>query len=191
MSLRLLLADLRSIRLMGLRLLLSQEKARVDFIDEVTVIDALASKLSTGAFDLVIAHYSLIPDIAILPSDHFVLLVAQPEKALFQAARNHGALGYLSENPPEDLLRATLYLCPGDFLIDPAFTQWALNEAARSSEQPLLPALLTEQERVIVALREGGLSLHDIADHLCIAESTVKRHLANISAKRKQRRMLE
>jgi len=191
MSLRLLLADLRSTRLTGLHLLLSQEKARVDFIDEVAVVNALAYKLSTGAFDLVIAHYSLVPDITILPSDHFVLLVAQPDKTLFQAAREHGALGYLSENSPEELLRATLYLCPGDFLIDPAFTLWALNEAARSSEQPLLPASLTERERAIVALRTSGLSAHEIADQLCIAESTVKRHLANISAKRKQRRERE
>jgi len=191
MSLRLLLVDLRSTRLTGLRLLLSQEKARVEFIDEVTVIDALAYKLSTGAFNLVIAHYSLVPDITILPSDHFVLLVAQPDKALFQAAREHGALGYLSENPPEELLRATLYLYPGDFLIDPTFTQWALNEAVQNSKLLPLPDVLTQQERKIVALREGGLSLREIANQLCIAESTVKRHLANISAKRKQRRERE
>ena len=191
MSLRLLLADLRSIRLMGLRLLLSQEKSRVEFIDEVTAADALAYKLSTSAFDLVIAHYSLVPDITILPGDHFVLLVAQPDKALFQAARDHGALGYLSDNPPEELLRATLYLCPGDFLIDPAFGRWAFNSAAQNSEQLLLPASLTEQERTIVALRQRSLSEHEIADQLCITESTVKRHLANISAKRKQRRERE
>ncbi|MGB8348536.1 MAG: helix-turn-helix transcriptional regulator, partial [Ktedonobacteraceae bacterium] len=78
---------------------------------------------------------------------------------------------------------------PGDFLIDPAFGRWAF--AAQSSEQSLLLDSLTQQERAIVALREEGFSLHEIADHLCITESTVKRHLANISAKRKQRRERE
>ncbi|MGB8344204.1 MAG: LuxR C-terminal-related transcriptional regulator [Ktedonobacteraceae bacterium] len=191
MSLRLLLVDLRSTRLMGLRLLLSQEQSRVEFIDEVTVANALAYKLSTGAFDLVIAHHSLVPDITILPSNHFVLLVAQPDKALFQAARDHGALAYLSENPSEELLRATLYLCPGDFLIDPTFTHCALNGAVKNAEPCVDADWLTERERAIVALREGGFSLHDIADRLCVTKSTVKRHLANISAKRKQRREQE
>lgn len=185
MSLRLLLADLRSMRLTGLRLLLSQEKTRIEFIDEVTIVDALARKLFTGDFDLVIAHHSLVPDIAILPSNRFVLLVAQPDQSLFQAAREHGALAYLSENPSAELLLATLDLKPGDFLIDPTFALWALNEAAQRFEPLPLLDKLTPQERVIHALQEEGRSLSEIADQLCIAKSTVKRHLATISKKRK------
>lgn len=185
MSLRLLLADLRSMRLTGLRLLLSQEKTRIECIDEVTMIDALARKLFNGDFDLVIAHHSLVPDISILPSNRFVLLVAQPDQSLFQAAREQGALAYLSENPSAELLLATLDLKPRDFLIDPIFTLWALHAASRNTEPlPLLDAL-TPQERVIHALQKEGRSLSEIADQLCIAKSTAKRHSATISRKRK------
>lgn len=191
MSLHLLLVDLPSPRLMGLRLLLSQEKARVKCIDVVTVIDALPRQLSTGAFDLIIAHSSLVPDITILPSDHFVLLVAQPDRALFQTAREYGALGYLSENPSQALLLAALDLRPGDFLIDPVFGRWAFHCATPRSEPIMLLDSLTEQERKIVVLRQCGLSGREIADHLYITESTVKRHLANIAVKRKQSREQE
>lgn len=185
MSLRLLLADLRSMRLTGLRLLLSQEKTRIEFIDEVTMVDALARKLFTGDFALVIAHHSLVPDISILPNNRFVLLVAQPDQSLFQAARERGALAYLSENPPEELLLATLNLKSGDFLIDPKFAVWALHEALRSAEPLPLFDALTPQERVIHALQEEGHSLSEIAIQLCIAKSTAKRHSATISRKRK------
>jgi len=148
-------------------------------------------KLSTGAFDLVIAHYSLVPDITILPGDHSVLLVAQFDRASFHAARQHSFLAYLSEHCPEALLLATLDLKPGDFLLDPAFTNQVLNGATKPAEAIIDIDLLTQQERKIVALREEGLSLQEIADQLCIEKSTVKSHLANISRKRKQRREQE
>ena len=165
MSLRLLIAHPRFSWRNRLCRLLSQEAG---YIDEVSTVNALGNKLHSTSFDLVIAHHSLVPDITILPGDHFVLLVAQPDKTLFQAAREHGALAYLSENPPESLLLATLDLKPGDFLLDPAFARWALNKAARSSEPLHLLNALTKQEQKIVMLREEGRSLSEIADRLCI-----------------------
>lgn len=188
MSLRLLLAHPRFSWRNKLCRLLSQEAG---YIDEVSTANALGNKLYSTSFDLVIAHHSLVPDITILPGDHFVLLVALPDKTLFQAARNHGALAYLSENPPETLLLATLDLKPGDFLLDPAFAHWALNESARNAKPLLLLDALTQQERKIVTLQKEGRSLSEIADRLCIEISTVRRHLANISTKRKQRRLVE
>lgn len=169
--------------------LLAQELASTGCIDEVDTVNALERKLRSTPFDLVIAHHSLVPNITILPGDHSVLLVAQLDEALLHAAREHGLLACLSENAPEALLLATLDLKPGDFLIDPTFTQWALNEATRNFEQLLLPVLLTQQEQKIVDLQQDGLSRQEIVDKLCIAENTLKRHLANISRKRKLLRM--
>jgi len=183
MSSRFLVAHPRSSRRQRLCNLLSRE-ADSKYIDEVSTADALRDKLHSTTFDLVIAHHSLVPDIIILPGDRSVLLVAQLDEAVFHAACEHSILAYLSENAPEALLLATLDLKPGDFLIDPTFA--LRKEVTRGLEQLLLLALLTEQERNIVALQQREYSLQEIAEELYIEISTVKRHLANISRKRKQ-----
>lgn len=169
--------------------LLAQELASAGCIDEVDAENALESKLRSTPFDLVIAHHSLAPDITILPGNCSVLLVAQWDETLFQAVREHSILAYLSENASEVLLLATLDLKPGEFLIDPAFACWAFDEAAHHAEALSLLDALTPQEQVILALQEEGRSLLEIAGQLCIAKSTVKRHSAAISKKRKLLRM--
>jgi DNA-binding NarL/FixJ family response regulator len=154
--------------------LLSQEIASIGCIDEVDTGNVLRDRLHSLSFDLVIAHHSLVPDIAILPGDHSVLLVAQLDEALLRAVRKHGILAYLSENASEALLLATLDLKPGEFLIDPAFVPLALDETTHHAETLLLFDALTPRERVILALQEEGRSPLEIAGQLCIAKSTVK-----------------
>lgn len=186
---RLLIAHPRRAWRQRLCWLLSQEIANTGCIDEADTVNALRDRLRSTSFDLVIAHHSLVPDITVLPGDHFVLLVAQPDKVLFQAAHEHGALACLSENASDLLLLATLDLKPGEFLIDPAFTNQLLNGATKPSEAIIDIDLLSPQERKIAALRKEGFSLQEIARELCIAKSTVKTHEANISRKRKQQQM--
>jgi DNA-binding NarL/FixJ family response regulator len=183
MSSRFLVAHPRFSRRQRLCDLLSREADRT-CIDEVSTADALRAKLQSTTFDLVIAHHSLVPDITILPGSHAVLLVTQLDEAVFHATCEHGILAYLSDYASEALLLATLDLKPGDFLIDPTFA--LRKEVTRGLEQLLLLASLTEQERKIVAFQQHGYSLLEIAEELCIEISTVKRHLANISKKRKQ-----
>jgi DNA-binding NarL/FixJ family response regulator len=129
----------------------------------------------------------LITDIMLLPKDHFAILVPAPDKELFLAARKHGFTAYLAENPPKELLQELLQLAPGDFLIDPAFANWMLKTVAREDQQNEQIDFLTLRERGIAALLNKGLSHTEIAQQLSIATSTVKRHSANISAKRKAR----
>lgn len=85
------------------------------------------------------------------------------------------------------MLLATLDLKPGDFLIDPAFTYQLLNGVTKQAGAAIDTVLLTKQEQRIVTLQQDGFSLQEIADKLSIEISTVRRHLATVSAKRKQR----
>lgn len=191
MGLRLLLADLRPIFRAGLRSLFSQAPSSVEFIDEVTTVDTLICKLHSISFDLMIAHQSLVTELSILPKDHFVLLVVQPDRVGFQTALDQGALGYLSENTSPELLKATLDLHPGDFLIEPSFARWAFKVTTTNHEPSMESEALTQREREIFTLRNRGLSPHQIAEQLCITESTVKRHVANIAVKFRQRREMK
>jgi DNA-binding NarL/FixJ family response regulator len=135
----------------------------------------------------VIVHQSLITDILLLPKNHFAILASNPDKEIFLTARNHGIIAYLSENPPQELLQEMRQLAAGDCLIDPAFTNWMLQSIALEDRQNDQIDVLTAREREIAALLMKGLSHAAIAQQLGIATLTVKRHSANISAKRKTR----
>lgn len=193
MGLQIVLADPRYPSRQGMRHFLTHELVHnlqepvVDSIEEIINRESLKRLLISRTPDFVIVHQSLITDIILLPRDHFAILTPAPDKEMFLAARKHGITAYLAENPPKELLQEILQLASGDFLIDPAFTNWMLKTVAREDQQNEQIDLLTPREREIAALLHKGLSHAEIAQQLSMATSTVKRHSANISAKRKAR----
>jgi DNA-binding NarL/FixJ family response regulator len=188
MSFRILLADHRYIHRKGYRALFSDEFSLVASIDEASSVDTFQHKLAVSPFDLIIVHQNLVTNLALLPRDHFVLLAIQPNTTLFQAAVEYGALGYLSENTSPELLKITLMLHSGDFLIEPAFVCPMLEVLAADNKIADIVNMLTRREQEVFTLRQRGLSVHEIAERLYITENTVKRHLANIAVKIRQKR---
>ncbi len=84
-------------------------------------------------------------------------------------AMEAGVAGYvLKAAPVADLVQALRTVRDGGRVVDPAL-------AARAWDAP---AGLTEREREVLRLAEDGLPNRDIADHLHLAEGTVRNYLS-------------
>jgi DNA-binding NarL/FixJ family response regulator len=81
-----------------------------------------------------------------------------------------------------------LHLAPGKFLIDPGFMDWYTSLIGSNGHLTGEQILLTPREQEIVALLDKGVSPEEIAERLSIAIATVRRQMANIAAKGKQKR---
>jgi DNA-binding NarL/FixJ family response regulator len=119
-------------------------------------------------------------------------------------ALSAGAVGYLTKDATrEDIRRALEAAAAGQSVLDPA-AQAALVDAARAglldaardgtiASGPTGPVLkelpdgLTEREAEVLTLLARGLSNTEIAQHLYVAEATVKTHINRIFAKTRSR----
>jgi len=155
----------------------------VSSVDEIATSEELNIRIKGQPLDLIVIHQSLLTDIQSLPRGHFVVLTAEPDKNILLAAHTFGALGYLSENTSPELLRMTLSLSEGDFLLDPAFTSWVLNYVDGDTLPSGNPEVLTAREQEIFVLLRSGLTNRSIAAQLGVSESTVKSHIAHIFRK--------
>src|SRR5579884_2903094 len=151
-----LIVEARAILRTGL-LNIFREDPSVSSVDEIVTSEELNIRVKSQSLDLVVIHQSLLTDMQSLPRGHFVVLTAEPDKNILLAAHTFGALGYLSENTSPELLRMTLRLAEGDFLLDPAFTSWVLNYVNGDTLPSGNPEVLTAREQEIFALLRSGL----------------------------------
>ena len=100
-----------------------------------------------------------------------------------------GASGFLLKDAtPADFVRAIRVIAAGDALIDPAVTRRLLDRFARlptPSDPGHAEALreLTDRELEVLRLVAQGLSNREIAEHLTLAEPTVKTHVSHLLMK--------
>jgi DNA-binding NarL/FixJ family response regulator len=104
------------------------------------------------------------------------------------AALQAGASGFLLKNaPPEDMLAAIRAVASGDAVVAPRITRRLLDRfACQLSPAPAGDSRLdqlTEREREVLLLVAQGLSNAEIAEHLVLAEATVKTHVGRILTK--------
>jgi DNA-binding NarL/FixJ family response regulator len=122
-----------------------------------------------------------------------VVLTTYADDESIIAALSAGAVGYLTKDATrEDIGRALEAAAAGQAVLDPA-AQAALVEAARAGASggppPTaaapreLPDGLTEREAEVLTLLAQGRSNTEIAQHLYVAEATVKTHINRIFAK--------
>ena len=101
-----------------------------------------------------------------------------------------GASGFLlKDTPPEMLLGAIRDVHRGDSVVAPSATRRMLERFAEAfpSEDDGAPDArlddLTDREREVLELIGQGLSNHEIAEKLVLAEATVKTHIGRVLAK--------
>jgi len=109
------------------------------------------------------------------------------DEYVYQALRA-GAAGFvLKDASAQTLAEAVRVVAAGDAMLSPSVTRRLLAEFARhgSAGGPtrLLVERLTRRETEVLTLVARGLSNAEIADHLVIAEQTVKTHVGRILAK--------
>jgi len=99
-----------------------------------------------------------------------------------------GASGYLlKDTPTAQLLHAIEVVVSGEALLAPTVTRRLIQRYATSPPMPSTDAAaldqLTKREREVLRLIAHGMSNAEIAEHLVVAESTVKTHVANVLMK--------
>ena len=112
-----------------------------------------------------------------------ILTSFDDDEALFNAVMA-GAAGYvLKQIRGTDLLDAVRRVAAGQSLIDPTVVERLLSRLREGP--PLDPRLggLTEQERRILAHIAEGMTNREIAEHMFLAEKTVKNYVSSLLAK--------
>jgi DNA-binding NarL/FixJ family response regulator len=117
-----------------------------------------------------------------------ILTTFDDDEYIFEGLRA-GALGYLLKAiSGEELATAIRTVHSGGALIDPQVTRKLVEEFARLAQpvRPLeagLPEPLSDRELEILKLLARGLTNREIANHLFLAEGTVKNYVTNVLQK--------
>ncbi|MFD3723742.1 response regulator [Streptomyces sp. NPDC058671] len=118
-----------------------------------------------------------------------VLTTFDLDEYVYQALRA-GASGFLLKDASaRQLAEGVRVVAAGEALLAPTVTRRLITEFAKapgSSPRPPVMARigeLTERETEVLVLIAQGLSNAEIADHLVVAESTIKTHVSRILVK--------
>jgi DNA-binding NarL/FixJ family response regulator len=115
------------------------------------------------------------------PSARVVVLSMVGDRDTFLSAVRAGADGFLiKDTPAEEVVSAIRQVAGGGSVISPALTGVLLREFRRLSslQEGMPPVGLTLRELQLLRLVASGLSNKEIAQALCLAESTVKNRLS-------------
>ena len=110
-----------------------------------------------------------------------VLTTVETDDAVFGALQA-GASGFLLKSvPPEQLRHAIRTVAAGESLVAPAVTRRLIERALAVAPTPTPAHLqLTERQRDVVLAVARGLSNREVAQELCLAETTVKGYVSDI-----------
>ncbi|SED06239.1 MULTISPECIES: response regulator transcription factor [unclassified Streptomyces] len=117
-----------------------------------------------------------------------VLTTFDLDEYVYQALRA-GASGFLLKDASaRQLADGVRVVAAGEALLAPTVTKRLITEFAKAPGSPRPPAMaqigeLTERETEVLVLIAQGLSNAEIADHLVVAESTIKTHVSRILVK--------
>ena len=120
-----------------------------------------------------------------------ILTSHSDDKALFSSIMA-GASGYvLKEVGSGDLLGDIRRVSEGQSLLDPALTEELFDRLRKDQEAESRLTVLTPQERRVLELIAQGQSNRQIAEHLFLAEATVKNYVSSLLSKLGMRRRTE
>ena len=119
------------------------------------------------------------------PNLPVVVLTTYADDDSVVAALSAGAAGYLTKDADREDIRPALEAAVAGQAVLDASVQAALLEVARQgvvARPATLPDGLTDREAEVLALIASGLSNHEIAERLYVAEATGRRHVNRIFA---------
>jgi two-component system, NarL family, response regulator DevR len=121
---------------------------------------------------------------AIDPSIQALILTSYDDDEALFAAIMAGAAGYvLKQIRGTDLIDAVRRVGAGQSLLDPAVTARVLQRIRNGVEQPDELKSLTDQERRILQYVAQGMTNHEIAQEMHLADKTVKNYVSSVLAK--------
>jgi two-component system, NarL family, response regulator DevR len=191
---RLLIIDDSPLIRAGLRAVL-QAHAAVEIVGEAgTAAEGIAAAVRHKP-DVVLLDLRLPdqPGIAVCreilarqPGTRVLILTSAADERNVQAAIAVGAHGYLlKENDGASLVAAITRVAAGHSVLDPSLADQVLSLVKRGPEPAPADrlAVLSPQERRVLALLADGLTNKGIGERLGLAEKTVKNYLSNIFEK--------
>lgn len=120
------------------------------------------------------------------PSIKVIMLTSYAEDDVLFAAIRAGAAGYvLKQAGGQDVVRALQAVAQGQALLDPSLTERVFAQVRRAAQdlQSAAFAMLSEQERRVLALVTEGRTNREIALALHLGEGTVRNYVSNILGK--------
>ena len=191
--LRLVLVDDSQVVRIGLRALLSTEP-RVEIVGEASSVGTAVETCLRLKPEVVLLDIRL-PDgtgfdacrqiLAKLPETRVLVLTSVADETLVDEAIRSGAHGYLlKEIDGRGLLQAIFDVAEGKSILDPAVTARVIQliKSGSTASRDAL-AVLSPQERKVLALIAEGQTNKEVANQLGLAEKTVKNYLSNIFEK--------
>jgi len=122
-----------------------------------------------------------------LPGTRVLILTMFDLDDYVTEALRAGASGFLIKTTdPHDLVARVHACADGDTTLSPTIMERLIDTFVNSHNREPVPAgvaQLTDRERDVLRAMSGGMSNAEIARHLCLAETTVKTHVARILAK--------
>jgi DNA-binding NarL/FixJ family response regulator len=198
---RVMLVDDHEVVRMGLRTLLERRERFIIVGEAGTIAEAVA-----------VAHQAQ-PDVIVMdirlpdgtgvdacreirsehPETRVIMLTSYADDEAIYGSIMAGASGYLlKQTRGQNLAEAIERVASGDSLLDPAVTAKVLERMrslARGEQDNL--AVLTDQERKILALIAEGKTNKEIADEIFLSDKTVKNYVSSILSKLNLRRRSE
>ena len=195
---RVLLVDDQQLVRTGFRMILADEPGvevigeAVDGQGAIDVVrrlgpDVVVMDIRMPVMDGVEATRRIVADPAI-EARVLVLTTFDADEYVLEAL-GAGASGFLLKDvAPEDFVAALRTIAAGDALLAPSVTRRLLDRfrdrlPGRPDERHARLKELTERETGILKLIARGLSNREIADHLVLAEPTVKTHVSHVLLK--------
>ncbi|MEV8347245.1 response regulator [Streptomyces niveus] len=138
---------------------------------------------------LAAARALLDPPVGVVHRPKVLMLTTFDVDDYVYEALRAGASGFLLKDaPPADLISAVRVVAAGEALLAPSVTRRLIADFAQQRPAPrkdrsLRLKGLTPRETEVLELIARGLSNQEIADHLVLAEQTVKTHLGRVLAK--------
>jgi DNA-binding NarL/FixJ family response regulator len=145
----------------------------VELEPDVVIMDILMPNL--GGLEATSALAHRLPQTRVL-----ILTVSDSEENLFHAVK-FGARGYLLKSATiDDIIAAVRQVAEGEAILSPYIAGKLLDELCH---EPFTSASLSLRETEVLKLVGEGMTNHEIADRLIIAESTVKTYLQRVLEK--------
>jgi two-component system response regulator DevR len=192
-SVRILLVDDSELVRTGLRTLLSAEPG-LSIVGEAGTVAAAVQACQRTQPDVVLLDIRL-PDgtgfdvcrqiLKRLPETRVLILTSVVDPSLIDEAIRAGTHGYLlKEIDARGLVKAIHDVSSGKSILDPAVTARVIQlvKDGSSATQDAL-AILSPQERRVLALIAEGRTNKEVASDLGLAEKTVKNYLSNVFEK--------